>query len=143
MSCLIIIDDKCPDNADPVGSLGPSEQTCVLSFHYEQDAIEAWADRVFKQTSHRPTLIHGGARFHAAAPWVKKEYSKLVAQIPKRYVRFGKTLNELLAFEGRLSLWWLLEVSMKNSEPHTYPVHRQQQIRENFGTNFVAQAFTL
>lgn len=116
MSCLIIIDDQCPDDADPIGSLGNSEQTCVLSFHYEQAAIEGWADRVCKQTHHRPMLIHAGERFHAVAPLVKKDYSKLVAQIPKRYVRFGKTLNELLAFEGRLSLWWLLEVSMKNSE---------------------------
>ncbi len=119
VSFLIIIDDICPDRADLSGSAGDPEPACVLSFHYDQQALEVWVDRVKEQTHHRPKLIHGGAWFHAVASKVKDDYSELVADIPDRNLRFGKTLKAFLAFEGKLSLWWLLEVSMKNSEAKT------------------------
>lgn len=115
MVSIIIIDDLLPDVADGSAS-SKCEIVRILSFHYDSERVNNWAREIQKKHGLQTQVIQAGKRFHQLAPKVKDDFSELVAKVPGRYMRRGKNLKEALAVEGKLSLWWLCEISMKNSE---------------------------
>ena len=115
MGSVVIIDDLLPDvNGRAIGSA--FETVWVLNFNYDSERVNAWTKKVQEKQGFHVQVIQAGQRFHQVALRVKDEFSELIAKVPIQYRRSGKNVKEALIIEGKLSLWWLCEISMKNSE---------------------------
>ena len=103
--------------APPIGALGLSAggHVCIAPFTASVDAVDGLLDAL-RSAGHEAEVLDTAALAHEVALVAREELADLTADVPQRFTWSGKSLKERFTFEGRLSLWWLNELSSKRSE---------------------------
>ena len=117
---LVILDDIEPSSLSKLIKVPPaSTRATVLSFGPDEGVVEA-VSQLLVDRELDVNVVSAAGTLDGVAPDVIKEYVQLVADAPERCRVSGRSLKEIFAFEGRLSLWWLNEISSKRSD--VYPL---------------------
>lgn len=121
MSVLLVLDDV--DHLP--GSLGVNARggtAHLLSFNPDQRVTDEALDRLRHQAL-EVYDVSAADQLDRVASRARRSFSRLVADLPVGPHVGGRTLKDAFVFDGRLSMWWLNDLSSKRND--IYPTFNQ------------------
>ena len=94
---------------------GVSGPVTLLSFSQPGPAVDD-VQRALESAGADVRVESGAPALDEVAPLVSDRYLELLARVPAEFTINGKSLKQAWAYEGRLSLWWLHELSGRRSD---------------------------
>lgn len=114
MSYLLIVDSISGNEAYPP-AYPEGAAVCLLSFSPSREITDRIAD-CLAEDGVQMECINAAGKLDNVALKARERFSELVAKIPLSFQVRGRNLKCALTFEGRLSIWWLNELSTKRSD---------------------------